>query len=398
MNLKDIANAFEAYDTICPCSSNEESRRDWFADVDATLPWDEIGFEFLEEGHEYQNLAEDILSLFLQMAGSPEKTQGERLTNAERLMAVPQIPQRTAEWYEQTKHVLTASEFSVILGTPRAIGTLAVAKAAPPPPPDQPRPTNRLACSTLEMGPMDWGVRFEPVVKHILTTLWEAEIIELGRLVHPTDNRLAASPDGLVLKAADPRRVGRLVEIKCPIRREMTEKIPFEYWCQMQIQMEVTDVDECEYVEVKINSGYKNVSMCEEEKEGSQRKNYHGTVWLIQEPDTTELKYAYNSQEVADFSALGWNVVETIPWSLDKIAIQVVRRDRAWFQSTETARADFWAKVADAKTGIFVLAPSSRKVAATVDDPLSSSTATNTAANTAAKGRGLVVNVCKIED
>ena len=386
MKFQDIVDAFEAYDTICPCSSNEELRRDWFADMDATLPWDEIGPESVEKGQEYQNLAEDILSLFFQMAGSTTKPQEERIANAERLMAVPQIAQRTAEWYEQTKHVLTASEFSAILGTPRAVGTLALAKAAPPPPPDQPRPANRLACSTLEMGPMDWGVRFEPVVKYILTILWEAEIIELGRLVHPTDTRLAASPDGLVLKAADKDRVGRLVEIKCPIRREMTEKIPFEYWCQMQIQMEVTDIDECEYVEVKINSTYKNVPMCSEEKEETRRKDYNGTIWLIQEPDTTELKYAYTAKEVADFEALGWNVVEVIPWSLDKIAIHLVKRDRLWFQSTESVRADFWNKVAEARAGAFILAPSSRKVVAS-----------DSSKGAATRG-GLVVNVCKIED
>jgi putative phage-type endonuclease len=304
-------------------------------------------------------------------------TPEERAANVERLMSIPQIPQRTAEWYAQAKQVLTASEFSVILGTPRAVGTLVLSKVEPPP--DVPM-APRLAVSTMEMTAMDWGVRFEPVVKQILAHKWGAEIVESGRLMHPRDSHLAASPDGLILKATDSERVGRLVEIKCPIRREVTGQIPFEYWCQMQIQMEVCDIDECEYVEVKINSGYKDKKMCEDgQKEGTQRHLYSGEMWLLQEPDTLELKYAYTALERKDLELVGWNVVEVIPWNLDGLYTQVVVRDRAWFAGTAEARAAFWTKVEEARAGTFVLPASSRPPRAkVVSTP--------------------IVNVCKIED
>lgn len=382
MDLVNIIDSYEAADTACPCPSDEGLRRGWCEEVaDAAMPWEEIEPESREETYELQALVEDLLSIFFMSASSSrwsETTPEEKAANVERLMALPQIPQRTMEWYAQSKTVLTASEFATILGTPRAVGMLATNKAAPVPE-EAPAPP-RLACSTTEMSAMDWGVRFEPIVKQILTTMWGAEIVELGRLVHPTDQRLAASPDGALLKAADPARVGRLVEIKCPIRREVTGQIPFEYWCQMQIQMEVCDVDECEYVEVKINSGYKDKAMCADaEKAGTQRHLFAGTLWLLQEPDTLELKYAYTDLERKDLERAGWNVVETVPWNLDNIYIQVVARDKNWFAGTAAARAAFWEKVEAAKAGTFVLPASSRPARAP-------------------KAEGLVVNVCKITD
>jgi putative phage-type endonuclease len=377
MSLADIADIFEAHDTVCPCSSNEDLRRDWFADVDEMLPWNEIEEGSREKAGEYQSLTEEIVNKFFKAAVSGRwaaMSPEEKVKNVERLAATPQVPQRTAEWYAQSKTVLTASEFSCILGTPRAIGQLVMNKATVPS--EQPS-APRLAVSTPEMGAMDWGVRFEPVVKQILTAMWDSEIIELGRLMHPTDTHLAASPDGLVLTAADPDRVGRLVEIKCPIRREVTGQIPFEYWCQMQIQMEVCDIDECEYVEVKLNSAYKDVPFSDEPREGTKRSVYFGSLYLLQEPDTLQLKYAYNALERKDLQRLGWSIIEEIPWNLDNIYIQVVKRDTKWFEGTAEARDAFWKKVEEARAGAFVLPPSSRPIR---------------------KKEELVVKVCKIED
>lgn len=376
MSLADLVDAYEAYDTVCPCPSYEELRRDWFADASDALPWDEIDPAVAAQAAEFQSLIETCMTLFTEIAGSTEwaaLAPEDRAARVEALMALPQVPQRTRDWYLQGRQVLTASEFATILGTPRAVGVLAAYKAAPLP---EGNLTNRLACATGEMSPMDWGVRFEPIVKQILTARWGAEIVELGRLLHPTDPRLAASPDGLILRATDPARVGRLVEIKCPIRREITGQIPFEYWCQMQIQMEVAGIDECEYVEVKINSAYKAVPMCPEAR--GERHLYSGTMWLLQHPDTLDLCYAHTDLELADLSAAGWGIVETIPWNLDGLYTQVVRRDRGWFAGTEAARTAFWEKVDGVRAGTFVVPPSSRPPKAKPTEP--------------------VVVVCKIED
>ena len=66
---------------------------------------------------------------------------------------------------------------------------------------------------------------------------------DLGRIRHPTEARLAASPDGIVVSGD---RTGRLVEFKAPITRVLNQKVPEDYFMQMQLQMEVTQVEECD--------------------------------------------------------------------------------------------------------------------------------------------------------
>jgi hypothetical protein len=268
-------------------------------------------------------------------AQSPEARKAE----VERILCLPQIPQRTPEWYAQGKSVLTASEFGTLFGSPRAIRQLAFNKVSPPT-----SQSNRLACLTCEMGPFDWGIRFEPVVKQILEARWGAKIVDSGRLTHPTDPLLAASPDGILLEAAEPSRVGRLLEIKCPISREVGETIPFEYWCQMQIQMEVTGIEECEYVEVKIDS----ISQKKSDLSGAIPD---GNLWLFQDAATCQMYYAYTEAEKGEAEAKGWDLIETIPWRLGKFFSKTVVRDRAWFNGTAKLRSDFWAIVEQARKG-----------------------------------------------
>jgi len=268
----------------------------------------------------------------------------ERKVIATAVLARPQVPQRTPAWYAQGKQVLTASEFAKLLGSPRAVAQLVQSKAVSLPPTQ----SNRLACMTCEMGPFDWGIRFEPVVKQILEARWGLQIAEAGRILHPADKHIAASPDGIILAATDPARVGRLLEIKCPITRTIGEGIPFDYWCQMQVQMEVTGIDECEYVEVKIDSLGKNVT----DLSGAE-----GFVWLLQDPATCVMQYAYTEAEA---TAQGLEIIEKIPWRLGGMYAVTVTRDRGWFQQTAEMREAFWGRVEEAR-----LAPESPRVVVT---------------------------------
>lgn len=256
----------------------------------------------------------------------------ERKGIAEGVLARPQIPQRTPAWYAQGKQVLTASEFSKLLGSPRAVAQLVQSKVAS----GTVTQSNRLACMTCEMGPFDWGIRFEPVVKQILEAKWGLQIAEAGRIVHSTDKHIAASPDGIILAATDPARVGRLLEIKCPITRVVGDGIPFDYWCQMQVQMEVTGIDECEYVEVKLDSL---------QGTATDLSGAEGFVWLLQHPVTCVMKYAYTEAELVE----GYEIVEKIPWRLNKMYAATVTRDRGWFQNTAMARESFWESVTNAQ-------------------------------------------------
>ena len=44
-----------------------------------------------------------------------------------------------------------------------------------------------------------------------------------------------------------------MVEIKCPPRRKFTKTVPSHYWMQVQGQLEVCGLDECDFFQVKID-------------------------------------------------------------------------------------------------------------------------------------------------
>lgn len=365
--FQPVADLLAARDMSAPATSYSTLYDGWREDAETEMeaitgdhplsPKEVEGFRVAKE------VGFSALQKFLEKARAipwSKRSVEERLVHVKALMDRPQVPQRTPAWFAQGKQVLTASEFATIFGSPRAVGQLVLHKV--PTPADETPPTShRMACLTCEMTSLDWGVRFEPVVKQILEKRWGATVQDTGRLMHPTDPHVAASPDGIIMAATEKGRVGRLVEIKCPIRREIGKDVPFEYWCQMQLQMEVTDIDECDYVEVKLQSPEKGSTSMDLSTAAGGALEPEGFVWLLQHGDTAEMKYCYTVQERAEAEAGGWSTLETIPWRVAEFHTVTVVRDRAWYAGTADARAAFWEKVGAARRGEFQCPESSRK-------------------------------------
>jgi len=248
-----------------------------------------------------------------------------------------QVEQRTKQWYEDFGMMLTASEFHKLFDSERTRGQLVLSKANPTPH-DTPK-----AVPTEHMKPMDWGIRFEPIVKQYLERVWNCKVYECGRMKHTTQKRLGASPDGLII--SEGHKYGRLVEIKCPYSRKVGLGIPQDYWMQMQIQMEVTNLMECEYVEIEILS--KNSKNLNPEFE-----KVDGEVYLVEKDGI----YSYDY----DKSKEGYTLIETIPYAITKVHNELVLRDKIWYEGTIEKQNAFWEDVELAKKGEFVLKESSR--------------------------------------
>jgi len=78
-------------------------------------------------------------------------------------------------------------------------------------------------------------------------------IEEFGAVPHLELEHLAASPDGIIVECNDNAElVGRMVEIKCPYSRIPNGIISSQYWIQMQIQMEVCNLELCDFIEAVI--------------------------------------------------------------------------------------------------------------------------------------------------
>ena len=177
----------------------------------------------------------------------------------------PQTEQHTVEWHAEKIKLLTASEFGYAIGTApaakrnvydrkfqkAALLESQIKSAVTPAIELQPVSVSN---DNYSLQPTTWGHRYESVARNMASNLFfdGSPIADnLGRAVHPIHKKLAASPDGLIEEGS---RAGHLIEIKCPITRLLIDdEIPYEYYCQMQIQMEVTGSPAVEYVEMKFS-------------------------------------------------------------------------------------------------------------------------------------------------
>lgn len=87
---------------------------------------------------------------------------------------------------------------------------------------------------------MMWGNKYEEVAVLIYKHRNNVEVLDFGCLRHPSIPFLGASPDGIT-------PYGIMLEIKCPTSRKITGIPPRYYWCQVQGQLEVCELDRCDF-------------------------------------------------------------------------------------------------------------------------------------------------------
>jgi len=275
------------------------------------------------------------------------------------LMQRPQTTQRTSDWYNEFKRCLTASEIFKVFGSPRERGVLIMQKAGKL---DMPGRGSNQVVLRSNMNPFDWGICFEPVVKQILEDHWKAIIHDVGRFVHLVDTRLAASPDGLIIRSfKNPEMGGHLLEIKCPKSRTIGLKVPMEYFYQMQLQLEVTGVRACEYVEAKFEFV--------DSLDVIPKTEWYGVIAIIgcfndELTDWLPCKYLYGPVGSIKWSPdLGLNerILECNIWKCEGLHHERVYRDEKWFAGLAAKLDEFWLDIEKAKSGNFILPESSRK-------------------------------------
>jgi len=313
-------------------------------------PWKEACEDMCEFGNNEESVLDAIISFRLDMYNASFHTIIKEpkipIDSWKWLLTIEQMPQRTTEWYLQKSTLLTASEISAIWKSQKARNALILSKVNP-----QLITSKRLACLKEETGPMDWGVRYEPIVKEILEKMLQCKIQELGRIYHRTIEGLAASPDGLITEGSS-EYIGSLVEIKCPTSRPITDDIPFDYWCQMQIQMEVCDIPRCEYVEVKLDQANEKAHAAPE-----------GWISLFINKESDEMRYEYHSLPEMTTDNAEWLLLETYPWALKQIRRTTVIRDTEWFRMSKDDIPLFWKDVDAVKKGtLHIEPPKKRKV------------------------------------
>lgn len=177
------------------------------------------------------HLEPEITPEYLQSRLAKKRRHREQL---DALLLDPGVQQRTEEWYKARTGMITASEIYQTRAAcksyvdKKVAGILASSKDA--------------GGSGPASGALKWGVMFEPVACSLYEKHFGTKVHTFGLLRHPVVECIGASPDGIT-------EDGVLIEIKCPYSRKSTGDIPPQYMYQMQTQLAVCQLDECDYVE-----------------------------------------------------------------------------------------------------------------------------------------------------
>jgi putative phage-type endonuclease len=159
---------------------------------------------------------------------------------AELEYASNRILQRSEEWYSMRSNLLTASNIYKCFGSDSEKNQLIYEKC-------QPFNTEKNNYVNLE-SPMHWGQKYEPISVMFYEKEYKTKVGDFGCIQHEKYDFLGASPDGINI-LTNTHRFGRMLEIKNPISRKI-DGIPSEaYWIQQQIQMEVCDLEGCDFLE-----------------------------------------------------------------------------------------------------------------------------------------------------
>ena len=153
---------------------------------------------------------------------------------------------------------------------------------------------------------IEWGVLYEPVATTFYEKINNLKVLEFGLVPHPEFKIFGASPDGICDIDSPEDYIGRMLEIKCPPVRKFTKEVPEHYWMQMQGQLECCNLEECDFLQVKLLEydsieDYKDDKYIENDiiKEGYSSNNLPKGLVLsfISLNDNNEKKYHYEYSE-----------------------------------------------------------------------------------------------------
>jgi len=154
------------------------------------------------------------------------------IARARELLAAEYAEQRSQEWLDLRDQMITASDVASAIGenhyeTPDAFIKKKVLKT-------------KWAGNAATAH----GTLLEPLVRDLYDARTGRKSHEIGLVQHRQYPWLGASPDGVT-------EDGLLIEIKCPLTRKIEAKVPKHYWPQVQLQLEITDLEECDFVQYR---------------------------------------------------------------------------------------------------------------------------------------------------
>ena len=258
------------------------------------------------------------------------------------LVALPQPEQKSEAWYVYRQNLLTASSIWKALDSDAAQNSLIYKKCCP---------LDLNKCFNVNINSaMHWGQKYEPISVMFYQNLYQTVIGEFGCIKHLEHSFLGASPDGINIKKDNPR-YGRMLEIKNIVNREITGIPKKEYWVQMQLQMEVCDLDECDFLETRFKEYDNEEAFLEDGGYGCDK--IRGVIVCFHSNEGPIYEYAPFHAACDETSCNEWintcmeenqtmTWVKNTYWVLDEYSCILVPRNRTWFKNALPSFKKIW--------------------------------------------------------
>ena len=141
------------------------------------------------------------------------------------------IKQKTEEWYNVRKKIITATDVAIILECNPYMKKSELLY-------------NKINdIMTVENNIIKWGEEYEDIIAEFYSKIKKVKVDKIGLIIHNDYKWLGASPDGIINN-------NKLLEIKCIWSRNIGEEVPLMYWIQVQIQLEVCNIENAELIEL----------------------------------------------------------------------------------------------------------------------------------------------------
>ena len=266
----------------------------------------------------------------------------------QKLIQLPKVPQRSDAWFNLRKNRLTASDLGQALGKGKFGNreTLVLKKAFPDKYP------------FVVSAPLKWGTMFEDMgMRCYSQNINDAKLYEFGLIPHGELECFGASPDGIT-------ETGVMVEMKCPYSRVCDDKVPDQYYYQIQGQLATCELHYCDYIECYFDT-FTDLLEYKLLTKDLTTKN-HGVI--LEYPQGNGWDYLYSPEGMTVEECCQWvkeqvnGYVKVTPWKLRKIFYQQVKFDPVLWKELVPKIVGFWEDVEKSRvTGFPEKVPSKTK-------------------------------------
>ena len=284
------------------------------------------------------------------------------------LKSIPQNEQRTAGWYIFRNELVTASAAWKVFKSDSCVNQLIYEKC-------KPLGINAVGGNGDDIddiekeqaivekthvntnSPLHWGQKYEKLSVMLYEKRNNTKVGEFGCIKHPKYGFLGASPDGINIDPTSPL-YGRMLEIKNIVNREITGIPIEEYWIQTQLQMQVCDCNECDFLETCFKEYddeeaflHDSASDIDAEFHLTSAKTLKGVIAYFMKEGKPFYEYAplyltrneYDTwcEEIIDKNC-GITCLKNIYWYLNQYSCVLIRKNDIWFEDAIKKIENVW--------------------------------------------------------